>query len=141
MERRLITSGSIWEQAVGYSRAVRVADLVFVAGTTAAHPSGGAVGGDDVAAQTRETLRRIETALLEAGSSLDDVVRTRLFVTDISKWEDVGRVHGEYFVGIQPASTMVEVSALIDPSLQVEIEAVAVIRSTDAEAEVSQLRI
>lgn len=127
-ERRLISSGTTWERIIGYSRAVRVDSLLFVAGTTAADPAGGAVGGADIALQTGEALRRIAAALHEAGASLQDVVRTRIFMTDISRWEEVGRVHGEYFGTIRPASTMVEVSRLIDPALLVEIEAVAVVR-------------
>lgn len=126
-ERRLISSGVIWESSVGYSRAVKVGDRVLVAGTTAAAPGGGAVGGDDIGAQTRETLRRIQAALEEAGASLADVVRTRVYVTDISRWEEVGRVHGEYFGDIRPASSMIGVSGLIDPGLLVEIEAEAVV--------------
>ena len=113
---------------MGYSRAVRVGPWISVAGTTATAAEGGAVGGDDIAAQTREALRRIALALEEAGAGLQDVVRTRLFVTDISRWEDVGRVHGEIFADIRPATSMVEVSKLIDPALLVEIEADAVIQ-------------
>lgn len=124
--RRLISSGGPWEAVVGYSRAVRVGDHVSVAGTTAATPDGPA-GGDDLAEQTRVCLRRIRAALLEAGATLEDVVRTRMFVTDISRWEEVGRVHGEFLGHVRPAATMVEVSALIDPRLLVEIEADAVI--------------
>jgi enamine deaminase RidA (YjgF/YER057c/UK114 family) len=120
--RQLISSGAVWEPVVGYSRAVRCGDWVVVAGTTAAGPHG-PVGGDDPAAQTREALRRIAAALAEAGATLDDVVRTRIFVTDISRWEEVGRAHGEVFAGIRPAASMVEVSALIEPGLLVEIEA------------------
>ncbi len=100
---------------------------MWVAGTTAAAPGGGAVGGDDVGAQTREVLRRIAEALEQAGACLEDVVRTRVFVTDISRWEDVGRVHAEVFAAIRPAATMVEVRRLIDPALLVEIEADAVV--------------
>lgn len=125
--RRRVSTGVPYEAIVGYSRAVRVGDHVFVSGTTAVAPDGGAVGGDDAAAQTRETLRRIRLALEEAGASLEDVVRTRIFVTDISRWEEVGRAHGEVFGEILPATTMVEVSALIDPALLVEIEADAVV--------------
>lgn len=124
-ERRLVSSGGAWEEMVGYSRAVRVGNLVWVAGTTAADGHGGAVGGSDIAAQTREILHRIEAALQEAGASLSDVVRTRIYVTDIARWEEVGRVHGEVFGDIRPAATMVEVSALIDEALLVEIEAEA----------------
>jgi len=121
--RQLVSSGAVWEPVVGYSRAVRVGPWISVAGTTAAAAEGGAVGGDDIAAQTREALRRIALALEEAGAGLQDVVRTRIFVTDISRWEDVGRVHGEIFADIRPATSMVEVSKLIDPALLVEIEA------------------
>ncbi|WP_432565640.1 RidA family protein [Kineococcus sp. SYSU DK003] len=124
--RQTISSGGAWEPVVGYSRAVRVGNHVSVAGTTAAAPDG-PVGGDDVAEQTRTCLTRIRAALLEAGASLEDVVRTRMFVTDISRWEEVGRVHGEFLGHVRPASTMVEVSALIEPGLLVEIEADAVI--------------
>lgn len=125
--RRLVSSGAPWEKRVGYSRAVRVGARVFVSGTTAADPAGGAVGGNDLRAQTRETLRRIGVALEEAGALLDHVVRTRIFITDISRWEEVADVHGQVFADIRPASTMVEVSSLIDPSLLVEIEAEAVV--------------
>lgn len=100
---------------------------MFVGGTTAALEGGGAVGGDDIGAQTVEVLRRIEAALTELGAELAHVVRTRIFVTDIGSWEAVGRVHGEYFQSVLPASTMVEVAALIDPALLVEIEADAVL--------------
>ncbi|MEO6998262.1 MAG: RidA family protein [Terracoccus sp.] len=128
MTKRLtISSGTRWESLVGYSRAVRVGQWVSVAGTTAALAGGGVVGGDDVGAQTREVLRRIRSALEQCGAGLDDVVRTRIFVTDISRWEQVGRVHGEVFAAIRPATSMVEVSALIDPMLLVEIEADAVV--------------
>jgi enamine deaminase RidA (YjgF/YER057c/UK114 family) len=113
--RRNISSESEFEPAVGYSRAVRVGPFVAVSGTTAP--------GDTVAEQTREALRRIATALAAAGASLSDVVRTRMFVTDISRWREVGAVHAEFFGGIRPAATMVEVSALISPELMVEIEA------------------
>jgi enamine deaminase RidA (YjgF/YER057c/UK114 family) len=123
MPRRLVSSGVVWEQVVGYSRAVRVGPWVSVAGTTAAAEGGGAVGGDDVGAQAREALRRIAAALGQAGAGLEHVVRTRIYVTDIDRWEDVGRVHGEVFGHVRPATTMVEVSRLIDPALLVEIEA------------------
>ena len=114
-ERRVnVSSGSEFEATVGYSRAVRTGDHVVVAGTTGV--------GDDIAAQTREALRRIEIALQEAGASLTDVVRTRMFVTDISLWREVGAVHAQVFGEICPVSTMVEVSALISPDLMVEIE-------------------
>ncbi len=125
--RQLVSSGAVWEPVVGYSRAVRVGPWVSVAGTTAALEGGGAVGGDDVAAQTREALRRIVVALQEVGAGVEHVVRTRIHVTDISRWEQVGRVHGEVFAQVRPASTMVEVSRLIDPALLVEVEADAVV--------------
>ncbi|HEY6794581.1 MAG TPA: Rid family hydrolase [Kineosporiaceae bacterium] len=121
-ERVRVGSGAVWEPVVGYSRAVRVGPWVAVSGTTAA-AAAGPVGGDDVAEQTREALRRVAAALAEVGARLDDVVRTRIFVTDISRWPDVGRAHGEVFGAIRPATTMVEVSGLIEPGLLVEIEA------------------
>jgi enamine deaminase RidA (YjgF/YER057c/UK114 family) len=123
--RRLVSSGSDFESAVGYSRAVRIGAHVAVAGTTGAGPAG------DIAAQTRDALRRIEIALHQAGSSLGDVVRTRIFVTDISRWREVGAVHAEVFGQIRPASTMVEVAALITPELMVEIEADAYVESPE----------
>ena len=127
MQRQLVSSGALWEPVVGYSRAVRVGPWVSIAGTTAAAEGGGAVGGTDIGAQTREALRRIAAALAQAGARLEDVVRTRMFVTDISRWEEVGRVHGEIFASIRPATSMVEVSSLIDPVLLVEIEADAIV--------------
>ncbi|ORV98346.1 RidA family protein [Mycobacterium kyorinense] len=111
----LVSSGSHFESTVGYSRAVRIGPHVAVSGTTGT--------GDDIAAQTRDCLRRIEIALGEAGAALADVVRTRIYVTDISRWREVGEVHAEVFGEIRPAATMVEVSALIAPDLLVEIEA------------------
>ena len=126
-ERQLVSSGALWEPVVGYSRAVRVGPWVSVAGTTAASEGGGVVGGSDIGAQAREALRRIEKALEQVGGGLENVVRTRIFVTDISRWREVGRVHGEFFGTIRPATSMLEVSALIDPALLVEIEADAVV--------------
>ncbi len=126
-QRQLVSSGTMWEPVVGYSRAVRAGQWVSVAGTTAAAEGGGAIGGEDIAQQTREALRRIAYALEQAGATLQDVVRTRMFVTDISRWEEVGRVHGEFFGSVRPATSMVEVSNLIDPTLLVEIEADAVV--------------
>ena len=113
-QRRKVSSGSAYESAVGYSRAVRTGPHIVVAGTTAE--------GDGIAAQTREALRRIEIALQKVGASLSDVVRTRIYVTDISMWEEVGAVHADVFGEIRPAATMVEISALISPELLVEIE-------------------
>jgi enamine deaminase RidA (YjgF/YER057c/UK114 family) len=124
--RQIVSSGAVWEGVVGYSRAVRAGAWVAVAGTTAA-AEGGAVGGDDAAAQAREVLRRIDVALAGVGAGLADVVRTRIYVTDISRWEEIGRVHGEFFGAVRPAATMIEVAALIDPALLVEIEADAVL--------------
>lgn len=123
--RQNISGTSPWEARVGYSRAVRVGNTVHVAGTTATRDS--VVGVGDAYAQTRVALEIIQGALAEAGARLEDVVRTRLFVTDISRWEEIGRAHGEVFGEIRPASTMVQVSALIDPAHLVEIEAEAVI--------------
>lgn len=130
--RRLISSGSPWEPVVGYSRAVRAGDAVYVAGTIASDESGSVVAPGDAYEQTRFILRRIERALAEAGATLADVVRTRMFVTDIAQWEAVGRAHGEVFGDIRPAATMVEVARLIAPGLLVEIEAEAVIRPAGA---------
>ena len=121
-DRKNIFSGAPWESIVGYSRAVRIGNHVWVAGTTATADDGRVVGVGDAAAQTHYVLQKIDRALREAGSSLRDVVRTRSFVTDISQWEAIGRVHGQYFGDIRPAATMVEVSKLIDPAHLVEIE-------------------
>ena len=129
--RKKITTGTSWENQVGYSRAVRVDNHVFVAGTTATAPSGQLVGKGDAYEQTRQILRNISSALEAAGASLTDVVRTRIFVTDISEWEAVGKAHGEVFGSIQPASTMVEVSRLIHPDMLVEIEVDALILDSE----------
>jgi enamine deaminase RidA (YjgF/YER057c/UK114 family) len=126
-ERQKISSGTPWEAKVGYSRAVRVGNQVFVAGTTASD-EGGKVMGADVYTQTKYILEKIERALHEAGASMSDVVRTRSFITDISQWEDFGRAHGECFHEIRPASTLVEISKLVDPAHLIEIEVDAVIR-------------
>ncbi|HUM27489.1 MAG TPA: RidA family protein [Anaerolineales bacterium] len=128
MDKRInISSGAKWEDIVGYSRAVRVGNMIEVAGTTAVDERGEIVGLNDPYEQTKYALAKIEKALIEAGASMQDVVRTRMFVTDISKWEEVGRAHGEFFRTVKPAASMIEVKGLIDPKLLVEIEVTAII--------------
>ncbi|MCL4240555.1 MAG: RidA family protein [Dehalococcoidia bacterium] len=127
MTRRRISSGGPWESVVGYSRAVRTGNQVFVAGTTAAQADGTVFGGADGYLQAKRCFEIIEAALLEAGASMRHVVRTRMFVTDISRWEEFGRAHGEYFRDLRPAATMVQVAGLISPDMLIEIEVDAVI--------------
>lgn len=131
-QRKNISSGASWEAVIGYSRAVRIGTHVAVAGTTAVDASGTVVGPGDPAAQTRFILDKMLRALAEAGGRAEDVIRTRIYLTDITQWEAVGRAHGEVFGHIRPATAMVEVSRLIDPALLVEIELDAVLGDAEA---------
>jgi len=129
MTQRLnISSGAKWEDIVGYSRAVRVGNIIETAGTTAVDDKGNTVGLNDPYQQTKFILAKIEKTLVSAGATLKDVVRTRMFVTDISRWEEFGKAHGEYFKEIKPASTMVEVKSLISPEMLIEIEVTAIVQ-------------
>jgi reactive intermediate/imine deaminase len=127
MQRENFGTGTKWEPIVGYSRAVKMGNLIFVTGTTATNETGEVMGEGDMYKQAKQTLSNIERVLARAGATMKDVVRTRIFVTDISRWEEVGRAHAEHFRDVRPATTMVEISKLIDPKMLVEIEADAVL--------------
>lgn len=127
MSRKNYSSGAKWEDIVGYSRAVRVGNVIEVTGTVAVDEEGEVQGGNDPYEQTKFIIKKIEKVLVRTGASLKDVVRTRMFVTDISRWEEYGKAHGEFFNDIKPCTSMVEISALIDPAFLIEIEATAIV--------------
>ncbi len=128
MQRTNYSSGAKWEDIVGYSRAVKVGNVIEVTGTVSVDENSNLVGGNDAYEQTKFIIQKIEKVLQRAGASLKDVVRTRMFVTDISRWEEYGRAHGEFFKNIRPCTTMVEVSKLISPEYLIEIEATAIVK-------------
>jgi enamine deaminase RidA (YjgF/YER057c/UK114 family) len=127
MKRKNFSSGAKWEEFVGYSRAVRIGNLIEVTGTVAVDENNNLVGGDDAYQQTRFILQKIERVLAEAGASLNDIIRTRMFVTDISRWEEYGKAHGEFFNKIRPCTSMIEIKGLIGPEYLIEIEATAIV--------------
>jgi len=127
MERTNYSSGAIWEEIVGYSRAVKMGNVIEITGTVAVDENNRVVGDNDAYAQTRFIIEKIEKVLLQAGAALKDIVRTRMFVTDISRWEEYGKAHGEFFKDIRPCTSMIEVKGLIAPEYLIEIEATAII--------------